>query len=435
MNDAGFHGGQESSYSTYQRSGHLGLRKVFESPYVDFLVSPYAYGFRGIGGDTVPGQPPGSAWLHGKLLIVEDDTRTFINHDQEYGHVYTLSDSVAILRRNFARVMSQGMGMWWLFESVDPSKEPALEPLLQNFHDLGDFLLQTDRSPIAEIAVLLDDESFFYEACRINLDLPMILQQQDWGLPRLGAPFDLYLMQDFLEGRMKPYKLYIFLNALQLNRTRREALNKELRKDGRVALWIYAPGYIEDEPALEHMYELTGFTFALHKEPWGPLMDIVDFTHPITAGLPQDLVWGTNNKLCPIFCLEDPEARVLGQVVFSRGNCKPGLGVKTFPQWTSIFVAAPNLPSPVLRGIAAFAGVHLYSRAGDVLYANKNLLAVHTVSGGDRTFRLPRQAEEIYDLFARRTVARNSNQFQVKLRPVSTSLFYTGGAALLSTLR
>ena len=70
---------QESDYSTYQRSGHLGLRQVLESPYVDFLVCPYSYGFRGIGGDAPAMQPAESARLHGKLCIIEDDTRTHIN--------------------------------------------------------------------------------------------------------------------------------------------------------------------------------------------------------------------------------------------------------------------------------------------------------------------------------------------------------------------
>jgi hypothetical protein len=435
MNNGGFHGErQESDYATYSRSGHLGLKKVFESPYVDFLVSPYAYGFRGIGGDAPTGQPPESAWLHGKLCIVEDDTRTYINHDEEYAHLYTLSDSVAILERNFARTVTQGMGMWWLFESVNPAKEPAFGPLLQNFHELGNFLIQTDRTPCAEIAVLVDEESFFYEANRINLDLPMILQQQFWGLPRLGAPFNVYLLQDFIEGRVQPYKLYIFLNALRLDRNRREAVNKELRRDSRVALWIYGSGYIEDGPSIDHMRELTGFTFAKHMQPWGPQMHILDYTHPITEGLPQDLVWGTNNKLCPIFCLDDPEARVLGQVVFSRGNCKPGMGVRVFPEWTSIYVAAPNLPAPLLRGIAGFAGVHVYNREGDVLYANRNLLGVHTVSGGSRTFRLPRNVEQVYDLFNRRTIARDATEFQVQLRPVSSSFFYTGPTAQLASL-
>jgi hypothetical protein len=62
-------------------------------------------------------------------------------------------------------------------------------------------------------------------------------------------------------------------------------------------------------------------------------------------------------------------------------------------------------------------------------------LAVHTVAGGDRTFRLPRQAEEVYDLFERRTVARDTGEFRVTLPPASTTLYYTGDAALLSKLK
>jgi hypothetical protein len=183
------------------------------------------------------------------------------------------------------------------------------------------------------------------------------------------------------------------------------------------------------------MRDLTGFNFGLSETPWGPLMHIVDFDHPVTAGLPQDLSWGTNNKLSPIFYLHDPEARVLGQVVFSQGNCKPGMGVKTFPEWTSIYVAAPNLPAALLRGVARFSGVHLYNEAGDVLYATRDLLAVHTVSGGDRTFSLPRKVEIVYDLFERRVVAQDAGQFQVQLRPASTALYYTGGTAFPAKLK
>jgi hypothetical protein len=434
--NGGFFGERpESDYSTYQRSGHLGLRRVLESPYVDFLVCPYSYGYRGLGGDAPAMQPAESARLHGKLCIIEDDTRTHISPDPNYGHVNSLSESITILRRNFAQVVTHGQGMWWLFESINPGKEPAFGPLLEGFHELGQFLLQTDRTPSAEIALLLDDLSFFYETNRNNLDVPLVFEQRLWGLPRLGAPFDTFLLQDFIEGRLRPYKLYIFLNSFQLDRARREALQRELRKDGRVALWIYAPGYLEEGPSLEHMQELTGFKFGVGEQPWGPLVHITDFAHPITAGLPQDLFWGTNSKLSPIFYLDDPDAHVLGQVVFSQGNCKPGMGVKTFPGWTSIYVAAPNLPAPVLRGMARFAGVHLYNQEGDVLYATRELLAVHTLSGGDRTFSLPRRVEEVYDLFERKSIAWNTNQFRVRLLALSTALFYTGGAVLLSKLK
>jgi len=419
------------------RSGHLGLRWLLYNPYVDFIVSPYSYGFRGIGGESAPMPPTESVRLHGKLYILEEDTRTHLSHqDPDYGRLNTLREAEAVLRRNLAWAVTHGSGIWWCgggpgSKHINPEEEPAFRPLLRRFQEIGTFALGLDRAPCAEIAVLLDDESFFYESARNDLDLPLIFQQRLWGLPRIGAPYDAYLLEDFLYGRLPPYKLYIFLNPFHLDRFRREALARELRRDGRVALWIYAPGYIREEPSLAHMEELTGFRFAKGSNPWGPLMHLTDFTHPITQGLNQELYWGTNNRLDPIFHLDDPEAVVLGQVVYSLGRCKPGMGVKVFPQWTSIYIAAPNVPAPVLRGIARYAGVHLYSEAGDVLYATRQLLAVHTVSGGERLFRLPRKAEVIYELFTAQLIAREADAFRVTLAPASTALYYTGEAGRL----
>jgi hypothetical protein len=80
----------------------------------------------------------------------------------------------------------------------------------------------------------------------------------------------------------------------------------------------------------------------------------------------------------------------------------------------------------VLRNIARWAGVHIYSDAGDVLYANKCLLGVHTVAGGERVFRLPRRAEAIYDLFEQKIIAQNVSEFRATLAPLSTAGFRFG---------
>ena len=436
-NSAFFGGGTESEYSTTQRCGHLGLGKVLRSPYTDFIVSPYSYGFRGIGGHGCSMPPSESMRLHGKLYLFEEDSRTHLNpHDGNYGGVTTLSDSIAVLKRNFAEVLTRGQGIWWLgnpppHPHLDPNVEPAFRPLLKQFQEIGNFGLHLNLKPSAEIAVLLDDESFFYETVRNDIDLPLIFQQRLWGLPRLGAPADYYLLQDLLEGRLPPYKLYIFLNPFRLDQSRRQALAREIQRDGRVALWLYAPGYIKDEPSLDNMTEVTGFQFGMGENPWGPMIHITDFTHPITERLPQDIQWGTNNRLGPVFHLEDSEARVLGEVVYSVGRGRPGIGVKTFPEWTSVYVAAPNIPAPVLRGLAHFAGVHLYSDAGDALYVAPQLLGVHTVSGGQRTFNLPRTVEVVFDLFEHRWIAHHTHGFTVTLPPRSTTLYYTGDAETL----
>ncbi len=180
------------------------------------------------------------------------------------------------------------------------------------------------------------------------------------------------------------------------------------------------------------MTDLTGFRFGRGDNYWGEFMHLTDFTHPITQGLPQDLFWNTSNTIGPIFHLEDPESTTLGQVIYALGRCKPGFGVKTFAgegqstAWSSVYLATPNIPPAVLRGVARYAGVHLYSEAGDVLYATPELLSVHTVAGGPRTFKLPRQVEVVYDLFNECIVARQADQFQVTLPPASTALYYTG---------
>lgn len=435
--NAGFFAeGPGSPYSTYQRSGHLGLGQVLESPYVDFLVSPYSYGFRGIGGEGTSMLPTESVRLHNKMYLMEDDTRTHTDVDPAYGRARNLSESRAILRRNFGTVTTHGQGIWWLANKghIEPNLEPAFQPMLKTFAKLGAFALKTDRTPSAEIAVLLDDESFFYETIRNELDVPLIFHQRLVGLPRLGAPFDVYLLNDFLKGRLRPYKLYIFLNAFRLDETRRQALKRELRRDGRTALWIYAPGYIKDDPSVDNMKDVTGFSFVRNEHPWPSFMHLTEFRHPITARLSQDLFWDTQSHLGPQFHISDSTARILGEVVMAQGTCQPGFAIKEFPDWKSIYVAVPNIPAPVLREIARFAGVHLYNEKGDVLAVSRNLLSVHTVSGGDRTFRLPSTHEIVFDLYEKKVVDRNTNQFTVTLKPGSTALYFTGSMSLLDQL-
>lgn len=422
----------EGEYSALQRSGHMGLGKVLESPYVDLLISPNSYGFRKWGGDAPSMNLVESARLHGKLVIIESDTRRHDSHgsdpsDTRHGRCDNLQETTTICRRNLAQMATHGEGVW-----CHAMTDPELLPVFKKLREIGTFALQTDRTPSAEIAVLLDDESFYYETIKNNLDVPLVFHQKLQGLVRTGAPFDLYLLDDFLAGRLPPYRLYLFLNAFRLDRTRRQALKREVQRDGRVAVWMYAPGYIQDDLSTDHMTDLTGFRFAAIQYPWYPFMNIVDFTHPITAGIPQDLFWGASNLISPLFYLDDPDARILGQVVHAEGRCVPGMGVKAYPEWTSVFISTPNVPAPVLRGMARLSGVHLYSEAGDVLYASRQLLGIHTVSGGERVYKLPHQVEEVYDLYEDCTVAREAAEFQVTLPPKSSALYYTGPAGLLA---
>jgi hypothetical protein len=424
--------------STIQRSGHLGLHKVIQSPDIDFFVSPYGYAFRGLGGDCLPMQPSESLRVHGKIYLLEEDSLMHNNFDPG-GRMQSTANSIAIYKRNFAQVVTHGLGITWLETSAfleHPSIVEDTHRWLSRYQELGTWAMQLDRTPGSEVAVFLDDESFYYQTIQNNISLPLIWQQRVINLNRFGAPHDVYLMNDLLDGNLPPYKLYIFLNPFHLNNDRRDSLKQQICKNGKVSLWLYAPGYINTDALApihtDHMIDLTGFHFGRSDNYWGEFMHIINFTHPICQGLPQDLFWNTTNTIGPIFYLDDPEATYLGQVVTAQGRCKPGFGVKTMngttpsSSWSSVYVATPNIPAPVLRGIARYAGVHLYNDEGDVLYATPDLLSIHTVSGGPRKFNLPRKVEVVYDLYNRAIIAKSTDQFDTLLPPASTTLYFTG---------
>jgi hypothetical protein len=439
---------QASEVSTTQRSGHLGLRKVLRSPDLDFLVSPYSYAFRGLGGDGLPMQPTESLRVHGKLYLLEEDTLMHNNFDPGK-RMHPISRSVAIYHRHFAQVLTHGIGITWM-ENSDLAEDPSLVPVMQRWHkrydDIGQWAVQLDRAPGADVAVFLDDLSFMYEANRNDIDISLIAHQRVMSLNRFGAPHDLYLLEDLLDGGLPPYKLYIFLNPFHLNDRQRRTLHQILGQGGRTALWMYGAGYLNSDAdgqavSLDNMTELTGFRFGMGRSYWSAMMHLTDFTHPITRGLPQDFFWGTTRAIAPIFHLADPEATVLGEVIYGLGRCQPGLGIKTVQPaasekpFNSVYAATPGVPASVLRGIARHAGAHLYNEDGDVLYATPELLSVHTVSGGERNFKLPRQVEVVYDLLCDRVLGRDVDQFCDALAPGSTTLYYAGSAEQLEGLK
>ncbi|MCE9613602.1 MAG: hypothetical protein K8T26_04955 [Lentisphaerae bacterium] len=442
-----------SAHTRLQRTGHLGLHRILHSPDVDFLVSPMEYSFRGIGGHCPSMIPIDMVREHGKLYIQENDDRCWHPTLRDYSGCRTVEQFCATYRRTLADAITTGQGTWCtsiphhiqkvegvpgdpagMFHSIVVQDLPADEcaRFVKEFaacHRAGQFALKADRSSAAEICVLMDDESFYHQTYLKNVELPTVHTQCVRHLPRLGAPADIQVFDDFIEGRLRPYKLYLFLNAYALDDVRRAKLKRQIRKEGRVAVWVYASGALNRDLSPAHVTDITGITCAMTRTPWGPFTNITDFTHPITKHLPEGFAWGVDMNLSPTFYVTDPTARSLGDVVHAQGRCTEGLAVKEFAKWKSVFCPVPAIPPDVLRGLARYAGVHLYSEAGDVMFAVKELLAVHTVSGGTRTFALPGKVGVVYDLFTRKVVARNTRRFTVRLPKVSTSMWYVGPAA------
>ena len=435
-------------------SGHLGFHKVLHSPEVDFIAGPYSYDNRQLGGGNYGQTLADTIALHGKLYVNEVDTETHLKQRQwRWGNSLrnpaNLGETRGLLLRDFAYAFTKGFGMWYMELHGGGFPDPGIVKVMSEARAVDQKYLGTDKRGEPDIAVIVDEASFRYFADGEVLFTALLSAQKQWELNHIGAPYDCYLMPDLADPAMADYKLYIFLNTFRANPSDRRAIHAKLARNGATAVWVYAPGYIGEKLSVESMRELTGIRLVEDRSSGELHVVITNNDHPYTRLLARGLAYGTDVKveeikrtfdhqlylkdpsdpglrrdlpgfrIQPRFYGDDPEATVLGRL---EGLNRPGLLVKKQQGWASVYSSAPVLPAALLRSIARAAGCHIYTDAGDVVYANRASLAIYAVGGGERTIRL-RRAARVVDLLDGSTVSSGAASFNLRMTPNSARLF------------
>jgi hypothetical protein len=415
-------------FSAYQRSGHLALSKILKSTDIDFISSPYDYLFRNIGGVGDFMSMTESITQSGKLYWFEDDTRTHTYRGSLYGEAFSLDESISILRRNFGHNLTDYSAIWWMEQGIGDHSwfhSPEIQAELGRLNRIWEKSLELERTtPTAEVAVIFDEKGPMSESLNNDLDWAMIYKQRVYGLSRMGTPYRFHLLTDLVEGKMPDYKLYIFLNCFYLTSAERAEIDKKIKRNGNVALWLFGAGIgNETGLSLDNMTALTGIKFSSLDSVWELTCSIRNYNHPITQGLGADTFFGTDLRIGPIITVSDSEAVTLGLLIFNQGRNEPGFAVKDFGDWKSVYSTAPNLPADILRNIARYAGCHIYNEANDVIYANQHFVCIHSVQGGNRRISLPKESD-VWDVFAEKKIASSVKAFDVDIPSGSSQLYF-----------
>ena len=135
--------------------------------------------------------------------------------------------------------------------------------LLKQLQQIDVRQLEADKRSNAEIAVILDESAFTYTGDGEPLWNSLLTAQKQWEFAFIGAPWEPQLLSDIANPKLRDYKLYIFLNTFHVTPAQREAIHAKLKKNNAAALWVYAPGYIDDQHCgVQGMSELTGIKLA-----------------------------------------------------------------------------------------------------------------------------------------------------------------------------
>jgi len=370
-------------------SGHCGIAKVLESPYVDFLMSPPTYSERDAGQVSAFMSAVDSVERHGKVWLSEADYRTYLSDPSAgFGRCATEEESVDVLWREFAHVLVRRAGVSWFDMDLGWLSGPRIPGEIRKMAGLADDYEERRAPSHAEVAVFIDPASFYYvkpdPALVQYLTLEPVL-----NLYRAGAPFDLYILDDIRDESLPQYKLYVFLNAYALDARTREAIARRTRQPGVSALWQWAAGYCRpDESRLatqDEMSELVGMRLREAPEQvtlrLSPESGAERYAERLRAvPEPSDPAI----PLGPVFVPEEGEV-----LLRTEPGGLPGLAKATVGHSTAFYSCLPTLPPSILRQVYLDAGVHVYVDTDDCFYADAGWVAIHSGPAGPRTIRLP----------------------------------------------
>jgi len=431
-----------NSPGPWLQNNNFDLHERLQDPNWDFFAEPTPYSNRRPGTSWYTSHSGASYRLHGKLFMGEIDHRTFIAAQKRYGRMRSEGETQAILRRDMAALMIDGQGYWFSDWSRGEGRDgvpwfgdPGILGAIEQGHTAHTEAMAREHTSTAQIAVFTTGRTMryhdVYRTAPIYHNLiPLTLWE---GMGHLGAPYDLYSLDDLGEPQVRDgYGLYVFVNAFFLQPEDRAAI-EALKSEGRTLLFLYAPGYVsrEDGLTVEGISDLVGMGVVKRADHEWMEYETATGNHPILQGIAP----GTSVKieafgydlsvklhppdLGPVFAIDDPEAAVLA--TYPDGQA--ALAARDLGQWRSVYCAVPRMTSELLRGVARWAGVHLYCDEDVVLDADNRLLMLHSGWDGDRTLRiaLP-EPRTVTDAWTGEVLCTRADRFEVALPESSTRL-------------
>ena len=401
-----------------QDSGHLAARRVFDSPDIDFLMSPPNYWYRKPGEACTFMSATDSFRLRGKLWWDESDHRTHLTDlSAGYGRAENLQESLGVYWRELAEVVTKRAAVSWFDMSGGWFSDPGILAALGQGHVVMRDSLKHRAPFVAEIGVFIDPRSYYWmRPSDVNAALSLY---QVTTMPQSGAPWDFLLLDDMDAAWMPDYKLYVFLNAFHVPPEMRAKIHHKLKRNGATALFVYAAGLLSDSgESLEGMQALTGMTVVKQDRPGHPQVRFIA-EDPLSKGLASDAVVGYGRAMvAPMFQVADPEARVVARLI---DDGSPGIAVKTLDGWTSVYSAAMQLPPSVVRNLSRSAGVHVWLETDDALYTDGQFVGVHAATDGEKVIHLPGRFQ-VTERISGRVVADDASEVTIPMRRAETVL-------------
>lgn len=424
---------------------HSAFAEMLRDGTYDFFVSPAVYSERELGGSDSYMGAQDTVQAYGKLVVIEEDHRTPLIRnfggvswdaadDFSVGATRTTEEFLRQLKKNTANAMISGNGMW-MFDMqggwFDDDQFYQLAQEIKNEWDMSQYL---EKDITSEVAYYISDKAapYFtldyqnYSAQILNFGGQRIQRRE---LQRIGDSYDVYLISSLVDNKVENHKINLIFSPYQLTDEEKQAIDRNLKKNGNIILWIYACGVSDGKTNdIAHTEELTGIPLAMEERLGALNVKVTNDGSPVTEGM-KNAVYGVENgvdamRQSPVIYGDrsrmDSSYEILGTLM---DNGAPALIKKDMGDWISIYSSAVAIPARMIRNLMKMQQVHIYTDDMSAnVYANGAYIGIHSASEGTKTVRLP-ENRAVYDVYEGKFVSMNADTFTYENEENGTHLF------------
>lgn len=254
-----FYGYFFSMFNRQVTGGHLCLPRVLESPDIDYLSAPQAYGslYRDLGGCGITRSLVESIRQHGKLFLDEMDQSPSWKWQNNVDVAFVLSDleaDRAVLRRNVLESYTRGMGFWyydfgpanhtgWWNDQRLMAEIGQLKVLLERYH-------QKPYQPVADVLFVYDTEVYYYTGSTPGADKltdPQAVNQATGAAWASGAAIATIHLADLEKMDLTAFRVIVFANTWVLTAAQRRFIEGKLLPSGKQLIFQGPVGYCDGQ--------------------------------------------------------------------------------------------------------------------------------------------------------------------------------------------
>ncbi|NUM53254.1 MAG: hypothetical protein HUU46_06395 [Candidatus Hydrogenedentes bacterium] len=401
-------------------SGHLALTKLLDCRDIDLIHAPYSYLDRQLGNPAHMHLPLDSVALHGKLVVIEEDSRTHTakpvpEEALATGNVSLSTNADELLsvnRRNIANALTHRAGMWYFDVLADGR---WIDKEFWTTAPLTRRLFAEARTPVLfqpQIAFVADEDSIHTMRATTYPYLMESLSFWRRELDRLGTPVGYYLQSD-LPRLPDSIHVLILANAYSISTEERRAIDKFLSKGGTV-VWTFAPDVSgENGVDVARIRAATGFNVSA-RDAAGPIhvqSEVTQETWTLEGNWNLKFEISNRDDMHVIARFKDSNAIAVAATPLKGG--------------VSVYAAVPRLPVGVLRWIGANTFVHFCRDTPGMVGLFGPYFVVHTSDARRHTFALPDKVRAVERLVPFQSIpcATDTNTWQDDL-PANTTAIY-----------